>query len=129
MSNKGKTMKGVRTVGGKPQQGWDLFFFSFARGAGAAATRKGPECFTCTKDGALFVTGEDFLSQRSAAQQHRSRFLPPRSSASACLPLSLTCFSTVSACKEVGRKTEEEKREDKERRLWDYVREALICVG
>lgn len=32
MSNKGKTMKGVRTVGGKPQRGWDFFFLLFCEG-------------------------------------------------------------------------------------------------
>lgn len=59
--------------------------------------KKRPQVLPYTKDGAPFVPREDFLSQRYAAQQHRSTFLPPCFSASACLSLSLTCFPTVSA--------------------------------
>lgn len=96
MSNKGKTMKGVRTVG-KGTTGVG----SCERG-GRYHRKKRPQVLPCTKDGALFVPGEDFLSQRLAAEQHRSRFLPPSFSASACLSLSLTCFSSVSAWKAGG---------------------------
>lgn len=60
MSNKGKTMKGVRTVG-KDTTGWDC-----VRGAGTATTRKGPQVLPCTKDGAFFVPGEDLVWQTLA---------------------------------------------------------------
>lgn len=91
MSDKGKTMKGVRTLG-KGTTGVGL-----CEGGQYRHNKKRPQVLRCTKDGALFAPGEDFLSQRLAAQQHGSRFLPPCFSASACLSLSFTCFSAVSA--------------------------------
>lgn len=49
MSNKGKTMKGVRTVGGKPQQGWDLFFFLLRGGPVQPRQEKAPSASLAQK--------------------------------------------------------------------------------
>lgn len=49
--------------------------------------KKRPQVPRCTKDGALFVPGEDFLSQRLAAQQHKEQISPW---SPLCLGLSLS---------------------------------------
>lgn len=55
MSDKGKTMKGVKTMHGKGITGVGL-----CKGGLAPHNKKRPQVLCFTKDGALFVPGEDF---------------------------------------------------------------------
>lgn len=62
MSDKGKTMKGARTMHGKGITGMGL-----CKGGQHRHDKKGPQVLSHTKDGALFVLGRIFLSEILAA--------------------------------------------------------------
>lgn len=87
MSNKGKTMKGVRTVGGKPQRGWDFFFLLFCEGGRCSRDKKRPRVLHLHKRWSSLCDRGGFPFTEIGRSTTQEQISP---SSLLCLSLSLT---------------------------------------